>query len=227
MVMLSKSSSRVTTLDDIFEYLYDEISNLRLAPGDKISEAEIAAKFDVSRQPVRDAFRRLENLDLLLIRPQRATVVKRFSTREIEKSRFVRQSVEKEVLLRAAQNCDSQGCALLDKEIAAQTKLVEDQNYDSFGKLDYEFHKTLCQIAKADFAFDVIMQEKSKVDRLCLLSLSKEDRLPDLVADHARIAEAVKANDAQAAIAEGMFHLARLNDTIAHIYEKNANYFDA
>ena len=227
MVLLSKSSSRVTTLDDIFEYLYDEISNLRLAPGDKISEAEIATKFGVSRQPVRDAFRRLENLDLLLIRPQRATVVKRFSTREIEKSRFVRQSVEKEVLLRAAQNCDNQGNALLDKEIEAQTKLVEDQDYDSFVKLDYEFHKTLCQIAKADFAFDVIMHEKSKVDRLCLLSLSKEDRLPDLVADHTRIADAVKANDTQAAIAEGMFHLARLNDTIAHIYEKNANYFDA
>ena len=227
MVLLSKSSSRVTTLDDIFEYLYDEISNLRLAPGDKISEAEVATKFGVSRQPVRDAFRRLENLDLLLIRPQRSTVVKRFSTREIEKSRFVRQSVEKEVLLRAAQNCDDQGSALLDKEIEAQTKLVEDQDYDSFVKLDYEFHKTLCQIAKADFAFDVIMHEKSKVDRLCLLSLSKEDRLPDLVADHTRIADAVKANDTQAAIAEGMFHLARLNDTIAHIYEKNANYFDA
>ena len=105
MTLLSKSSSRVTTLDDIFNYLYDEITNLRLAPGDKISEAEIAAKFAVSRQPVRDAFRRLENLDLLLIRPQRATEVKRFSTREIEKSRFVRQAVEKEVLFRAAQKC--------------------------------------------------------------------------------------------------------------------------
>ena len=224
--MIVKSSSRVTTLDDIFEYLYDEISNLRLAPGNKISEAEIAAKFGVSRQPVRDAFRRLENLDLLLIRPQRATLVKRFSTREIEKSRFVRLSVEKEVLLLAAANCDAKGGALLDKEIAAQTKLVEDKNYDAFGKLDYAFHQTLCQIAEADFAFDVIMQEKSKVDRLCLLSLSKEDRLPELVTDHKRIAEAVKANDLDAAVAEGMFHLARLNDTIAHIYEKNANYFD-
>ena len=226
MVMLSKSSPRVTTLDDIFEYLYEEISNLHLAPGDKISEAEIATKFGVSRQPVRDAFRRLENLDLLLIRPQRATVVKRFSIREIEKSRFVRQSIEKEVLFRAAQYCDAEGGRLLDAEIEAQTILVKDKNFDAFGELDYAFHKTLCQIAKADFAFDVIMQEKSKVDRLCLLSLSKEDRLPDLVADHKRIAEAVKINDAQAAIDEGMFHLARLNETITHIYEKNANYFD-
>lgn len=226
MLEAPKLSPRVTTLDDIFEYLYEQISTLNLAPGDKISEAEIASQFGVSRQPVRDAFRRLENMDLLLIRPQRATVVKRFSTREIAKSRFVRLSVEKEVLLRAAQNCDAEAGKVLDVEIEKQTKLIQDKNYDAFGKLDYEFHKILCQIANADFAFDVIMQEKSKVDRLCVLSLSNEDKMPDLVSDHQRIAEAVKANNSIDAVEEGIFHLARLNETIAHIYEKNANYFD-
>ena len=226
MLEAPKLSPRVTTLDDIFEYLYEQISTLNLAPGDKISEAEIASQFGVSRQPVRDAFRRLENMDLLLIRPQRATVVKRFSTREIAKSRFVRLSVEKEVLLRAAQNCDAEAGKVLDVEIEKQTKLIQDKNYDAFGKLDYEFHKILCQIANADFAFDVIMQEKSKVDRLCVLSLSNEDKMPDLVSDHQRIADAVKANNSIDAIEEGILHLARLNETIANIYEKNANYFD-
>ena len=70
------------------------------------------------------------------------------------------------------------------------------------------------------------MQEKSKVDRLCVLSLSNEDKMPDLVSDHQRIADAVKANNSIDAVEEGIFHLARLNETIAHIYEKNANYFD-
>jgi len=225
--MRAKLSARATNLDDIFEYLYDEIVSLRLVPGDKISEAEIASQFGVSRQPVRDAFRRLENMDLLLIRPQRATVVKRFSLREIEKSRFVRQAVEKEVLCRAAENCDEAGAALLDASLAAQTKLLADMNYDNFGKLDYEFHRLLCQIAKTDFAFDVIMEEKSKVDRLCVLSLTTKDSLSELVDDHRRIAEAVKSNDPHKSIDEGMNHLSRLNDTINHIYEKNMGYFDA
>ena len=94
MAQLARISERRTIVDDIYDHLHAEISSLRLKPGDRISEADIASQFGVSRQPVRDAFSRLANQDLLLIRPQRATEVRRFSMREIEKSRFVRSAVE-------------------------------------------------------------------------------------------------------------------------------------
>ena len=45
--------SRRTTTDDIFDQLYADITSLELKPGTKVSEIEIAKKFDVSRQPVR------------------------------------------------------------------------------------------------------------------------------------------------------------------------------
>ncbi|MEN8833629.1 MAG: GntR family transcriptional regulator [Pacificibacter sp.] len=212
-------------VDNIFDYLYDEISTLRLRPGDKISEAEIAARFGVSRQPVRDAFSRLANLDLLLIRPQRATEVMRFSMREIEKSRFVRASVEKEVLQRAAKHCDAAGGAKLDACLKRQDYVIEAGDLVGFGALDYAFHETLCEIAKADFAFEVIWVEKSKVDRLCRLGLSKEARMLDLVADHREIADAVKAHDAERAVKAGVLHLSRLDETIEQISEMNASYF--
>lgn len=226
MVQQNALGERRTSVDAVFDFLYEEILSLNLRPGDKISEAEIAAKFGVSRQPVRDAFSRLANLDLLLIRPQRATEVKRFSTREIIKSRFVRAAVEKEVLLRAAQNCDAKGAASLDAAIAEQEKSIQERNVEGFGALDYDFHKTLCAIAKAEFAFDVITTEKSKVDRLCMLGLSKEDRMPELVADHRAIADAVKAHDAETAIKAGMLHLSRLDATIDRISSINAGYFE-
>lgn len=222
----TKLSPRATSLDDVFDYLYDEIASLRLAPGDKISEAEIASQFGVSRQPVRDAFRRLESMNMLLIRPQRATLVKRFSLREIEKSRFVRQAIEKEVLIRAAEKCDAAGEALLAASLNAQSKSLQDVNYDEFVKLDYDFHKILCHIAKADFAFDVIMEEKSRVDRLCVLSSSTKNAMSVLIQDHCRIADAVISHDTSIAVEEGMYHLSRLDETINQIYEKNAEYFD-
>jgi DNA-binding GntR family transcriptional regulator len=226
MVQVSQLGERRTSVDDIFDYLHEEILSLSLRPGDKISEADIASRFGVSRQPVRDAFSRLANLDLLLIRPQRATEVRRFSTREIVKSRFVRAAVEKEVLRRAAQHCAAEGAAQLDAALAEQEKAIRDRDVDGFGALDYEFHKTLCAIAQADFAFDVIMSEKSKVDRLCTLSLSKEDRMPQLVADHRAIAESVKNHDAEGAVEAGMLHLSRLDETIERISVTNANYFE-
>ena len=226
MARATQMNDRRTSVDAVFDYLHEEILSLNLRPGDKISEAEIAAQFGVSRQPVRDAFSRLANEDLLLIRPQRATEVKRFSMREIKKSRFVRTAVEKEVLLCASLHCDASGAAMLDAAIAEQEEAVAAKNVEKFGLLDYEFHKSLCKIAQADFAFDVILNEKSKVDRLCMLGLSKDARMPDLVDDHRGIAAAVKSNDPERAIEIGMFHLSRLDETIERISDTNANYFD-
>jgi GntR family transcriptional regulator, rspAB operon transcriptional repressor len=227
MAHVTQLGGRRTSVDDIFDYLHEEILSLRLLPGDKISEADIAARFGVSRQPVRDAFNRLANLDLLMIRPQRATEVKRFSMREIVKARFVRLSVEKEVLRRAAQYCDTHGAAQLDAALAQQEEAIRGRNVDGFGALDYEFHRTLCQIAQADFAFDVIQAEKSKVDRLCMLSLSKEHRMPELVADHRAMADAIKDHNPERAVELGMLHLSRLDETITWISATNANYFEA
>ena len=223
----ARLTERRTSVDEVFDYLHDQIVLLGLRPGDKISEADIAERFGISRQPVRDAFSRLANLDLLLIRPQRATEVKRFSMREIEKSRFMRASIEKEVLQRASALCDAAGAARLDGALKDQDQAVQARDVESFGTLDYEFHKTICEIAKVGFAFDVIMTEKSKVDRLCLLGLSKEQRLPDLMTDHERIAGAIKTHDADLAVEIGMFHLSRLDETIERITETNANYFEA
>lgn len=221
------STERRTAVDDVFHYLHDKISSLQLKPGDRISEAEIASKFGISRQPVRDAFSRLANLDLLLIRPQRATEVRRFSMREIEKARFVRAAVEKEVLLRAASCCDDAGAALLDDALRLQEVSVDTADVAGFGQLDYDFHKTLCEIGQVDYAFDIIMEEKAKVDRLCRLGLSKEQRMPELLADHRAIADAVKNHDAKTAIAAGMQHLSRLDKTIERITASNDNYFES
>jgi DNA-binding GntR family transcriptional regulator len=226
MAHAAQISDTRTSVDDIFDLLRSEILSLKLRPGDKLSEVDMAARFGVSRQPVRDAFSRLANQDLLLIRPKRATVVKRFSTREINKSRFVRSAIEERVLRRAAEFCDLVGVARLDMALAEQEKALKSKDVVAFGQLDYAFHKTLCEIAQVDFAFDVIMAEKTKVDRLCALGLAKEDRMPELIADHYQIAKAVENHDADGAVDAGMKHLGRLDETIKHISAQNADYFD-
>tara|TARA_R110002126_G_scaffold108792_5_gene245528 strand:- start:431 stop:679 length:249 start_codon:yes stop_codon:yes gene_type:complete len=61
--------------NQVFQVLNRAIITLQLPPGEKISEAEIAKEFGISRQPVRDAFYRLASLGLLNIRPQRGTII--------------------------------------------------------------------------------------------------------------------------------------------------------
>ncbi|MBU2962788.1 GntR family transcriptional regulator [Citreicella sp. C3M06] len=221
----SLTASRRNSVDDIVDHLYREITSLRLLPGTRISETDIASQFGVSRQPVRDAFRRLETMDLILVRPKKATEVKKFSMRAIEKSRFVRAAVEAAALRKAAELCDKAGGFELDSRIAMQHKALANEDYSGFGALDYAFHKAICEIGQVPFAFDIIKEEKEKVDRLCILGLSKERRMPQLIQDHEDIAAAIKAHDAEAAVAAGMRHLSRLDETIAAIQINSAAYF--
>jgi DNA-binding GntR family transcriptional regulator len=226
MSSTARTRDRRTSVDVVFEHLHKSLVTLELLPGDKISEADIAAKFGVSRQPVRDAFSRLENLGLLLIRPQKATEVKRFSRRAVTKSRFVRFSVETEVLRRAAAAASVADGLALDAHLAHQAIVVNERNYEDFGKLDYAFHEELCKIAKVEFAFEVISFEKANVDRLCMLSLSKEDRMEQLLEDHRTIADRVKAGDQAGAVQAGVVHLSRLDATIDAIFAHNPEYFE-
>ena len=226
MVQVITQNERRTSVDEIFEELHEQIVTLQLKPGNRISEAEIATRFSVSRQPVRDAFSRLVNLDLLLIRPQRATEVKRFSMRQIEKSRFIRSAIETEVLRRAAVLCNPDGEAQLKEALDEQSAAGSMKDADRFGQLDYQFHEILCGIAKVEYAFEIILAEKAKVDRLCMLGFEKEQRLPELIDDHKKIADAVIAHDEDSAIAAGLKHLARLDSTIERITATNANYFE-
>ncbi len=228
MARTLKSVERRTTVDLVFDHLYDEIVSMRLLPGAKISEAEIAGLFSVSRQPVRDAFNRLEHLDLLLIRPQKATEVKRFSVMAITKARFVRAAMEAEVLRRAARLCDKKSAEAIEKQIAEQSAAVQENDYAAFRLLDYNFHESLCHTAQTDFAFDVISENKAKVDRLCVLGLTaREEELDQLLDDHINIAKMVASNNAEGAVDAGMVHLSRLDATIEAIKNEHAEYFDA
>ncbi|MBX2838227.1 MAG: GntR family transcriptional regulator [Gammaproteobacteria bacterium] len=227
MVISGRTQDRRTSVDEIFDYLYEEIRTLRLRPGDKISEAEVAAHFGTSRQPVRDAFSRLEIIDLLNIRPQRATEVKRFSMVDIQRSRFVRMAIEAEVLRRAAKRCDDSDVQHLAGCLSRQKVARDADDYRLFTELDYEFHQQLCEVAGVPYAFDVISAEKAKVDRLCLLSLSQEQMLPQLYDDHRAIVEAVQAGDSEAAVAVGALHLSRLDHTINTIAKTQSDYFEA
>lgn len=116
---------RRTTSDVVFEHLRNEIVSLEILPGSKLSEADVARRFGVSRQPVRDAFARLENLELLLIRPQKATEVRGFSMERISHARFVRLAVELEVIRQACSVWNDDRGTALEKNLAQQQQAVD------------------------------------------------------------------------------------------------------
>ncbi len=226
MPELTQTLQRRTTTDAVFDYLHEEISSLKLLPGTKLSESEIALRFGVSRQPVRDAFNRLENLDLLVIRPQRATEVRGFSMQRVAHARFVRLAVELEVVRHACSVWDAARAAKLDKNLLEQEPSVRNGQSDQFHQLDYQFHKLICELGDCPMAFNTIQECKQKVDRLCMLSLDRKNEFATLFDDHQKIARALRDRSPKKASAVTRQHLARLDETIADVHQKHSDYFE-
>ena len=63
--------------------------SLELPPGTSISEKEIAEKLQVSRTPVREAFLRLSEDELLNVLPQRGTLVTLIDLEHVDEARFL------------------------------------------------------------------------------------------------------------------------------------------
>lgn len=223
---VSSTFERRTATDAVFDELYEEIASLKLPPGTKLSEIEIARRFDVSRQPVRDAFNRLCNLDLLLVRPQRATEVRGFSLERINHVRFVRLAVELEVIRRACEVWDDSRSLALEQNLKEQTAVIAARQSEHFHNLDTEFHQLLCEHAGYPLAVETISQCRQKIDRLCKLSLSRKDEVDTLLDDHVQLVTAIQNRREDEAIAVAREHFSRLDHIIAEIHESHAEYFE-
>ncbi|MEL6572217.1 MAG: GntR family transcriptional regulator [Pseudomonadota bacterium] len=220
------SLERTTGSDLVFDHLFDQITKLELLPGTKISESEVAKAFGYSRQPVREAFTRLAGLNLLLVRPQRATVVRPFSRELISNARFVRAAIELEVVRAATVGRDKSIDPKLRSNMKAQAAAIAASETERFHELDYEFHRLLCLSARQEFAFNLIAANKAQVDRLCMLALTSKDAMEVLHADHERLLAAITSGDIPNADQTLREHLGRLTPTIEAIYTTHRAYFD-
>jgi DNA-binding GntR family transcriptional regulator len=218
--------TRRTSADIVFEQIYDQIITLGLMPGDKISEAEVAERFGISRQPVRDAFNRLDNLRLIQIQPQRATMVKKFSLPGIAAARFIRLALEIEIIKVACQKWSPEKEPQFVENLAAQERAVDALDQTAFHGLDEEFHRLIADTADAPFAFELILQKKAQVDRICVLSLKDGEGMRSLLDDHRQIFELLRAGDATGAEAVLRVHLSRIESTIDKIHREHADYFE-
>lgn len=217
---------RRTSADMVFDTLYEQIITLDLLPGAKMSEADIAEQFGLSRQPVRDAFNRLGNMNLLLIQPQRATLVRKFSMSDIQTARFIRLSVELEIIRGAARFWDEEYTPRFEENLAQQELALQKDDQRSFHRLDEAFHELIAEVAQKHSAFNSILENKAKVDRICVLSLKNNDEMSKLVKDHRQIYMALSRGDPDTCTDALRTHLSRIEQTIKTVQNSHAGYFE-
>lgn len=193
-------------------------------PGSQLSEAEVAKAFGVSRQPVREAFIKLAEEELVEIRPQRGTFVRKISASAVLDARFVREAIEADVVRLVAQAPDPATLQELGRLIEAQRK-VAGNDPRAFVPLDDAFHRTLAQAAGRTYAWTVIENLKSQMDRVRQLSTRKFP-MARLIAQHEAVVAAIAAGDLAGAEAAMREHLRAILTDLPLIRESLPEYFD-
>lgn len=218
--------TRRTSTDAVYEKLHEEIISLEILPGTKLSETEVARRFGVSRQPVRNAFTKLGNEDLLVIRPQKTTEVRGFSMDRVALARLVRLAVELEITRHAIDAWNPECQTKLEENLMLQEQAVKSDDMPNFHALDYDFHRLICELSGNPLAFEVILDCKQKVDRLCMLGLRNDSNATAVLADHREIAEGMASGDLAKAQETIRQHLSRLDATVDFIHETHPDYFE-
>lgn len=208
----------------VYGAVRNAIVQLQLRPGHLLSEAELARQMGVSRQPVREAFIKLAENGLVEVRPQRGTFVKLISIREVQNSRFIRESIELAVVRRAAGLIGSAGIAEL-RQLLAEQQVALSGRLGDFMRLDDDFHCTIAAHAGVEHAWRHIVSLKAQLDRVRFLGFPAATPRPQVVAQHTLIVDALERNDAEQAVTMMHRHLNELAPSLPKLAEEHADLF--
>lgn len=205
--------------------LRDRIVSCELAPGQRISETEIAASYEVSRQPVREAFIKLAEENLVSIRPQRGTFIKRISVSAALTARFIRESVEADLVRRVAEIRTPEMITELSSQIEQQQITADAADPAEFMRLDEVFHKLIAKYATAPEVSDYLDGLNLPMTRVRNIS-AREFSPGKLVSQHASIVEAIKKGSSKSADKAMRNHLREIKKDLPQVVETYPDYFE-
>jgi GntR family transcriptional regulator, rspAB operon transcriptional repressor len=206
--------------------LRQAIVTMRLRPGEMLSEQEIATKFGVSRQPVREAFIKLGEAGLIQVLPQRGTLVVKISRAAVEDARFIREAVECAVVREVAAQLSRAGLASLNDSLARQRRAAKAADAESFFALDEEFHRRLAELAGRPSAWRVVEDVKPQMDRVRFIDMTDAMPMRVLIDQHGAIIVALKSGDPDAAEAAMRHHLSEILRSLPRVAQQHADLFD-
>lgn len=197
------------TVRNIHSEIRQDIVSLRLRPGERLSENELALRFGTSRAPVREAIIRLVEEGLIEVLPQRGSFVSRISLGAMQRARFVREALEVAVVRRAAERgLSARALKQIDATLADQDQARSDA--ERFTLADDAFHRAFAEDIGIPHVWSVLEREKAQLDRVRFLSLPAVTPVDALIAQHKDILAAILRREPDAAAAAMRVHLSEV-----------------
>lgn len=206
-----------TLAERVFARLQDDIVLGVLKPGTRLGEAELAARYGVSRGPLREAIRRLESRKLLQREPHVGARVASLSLGDLVEIYRVREALEGMAARLAAEHMTPDEVAGLHQVLSQheqQQDIQEDTAYFQ-REGDLDFHYRIIQGSHNRTLIDLLIGELYHLVRMYRYQFSAMANRPrKALSEHRRIVEAIEAGDGEMAELLMRRHISRARENI-------------
>lgn len=177
--------------------LKEAIRSGELKPGQRVRESEMAARLDVSRTPVREAFRRLEADGLLSFAPYRGMVISELDHQAVMELYFMREVLEGTAAGLAAYRASEAEVSIL-KEIIALDPAGEGSPQIVAGH-NRRFHTSLYHAAHNRYLLKTLSVLQDAMALLGATTMRVQGRSDEAKAEHTAIVQAIAEKDPESA----------------------------
>lgn len=197
------------------------IATREIVPDTVIVEDELAAKFGVSRGPVRDAIKILSAEGLVATKGRRA-VIRGLTADDVDELFSLRLMLEGTALRMAMAHDHTNLVRALHGQLEQLRGACENGDVDAFPQADAEFHAKFFSHARHSRIQAIWEQYRASVEAVLLVSRQAYVDLEPSFQSHVVLLEIIEAGDADQAVAELAAHLENARGLVRGFYEPDA-----
>ena len=221
MVLTHKT---VSLADQIFERLEGDILSGVYKRGEILTEMRICEELGVSRTPVREALKRLEQEHIIEDCGKGMRVLS-ITAEDAACIYEIRSRVEGMAAAACARNISGKDLDAMRELVDLQAFYAERGDSDRVKTLDSEFHEMIYRCSGSAVLYDTLTPLHKKVQKFRKAAVEQRSRAEVSVAEHRAVYDAIASGDAAEAERVMNAHVASARDRLAnslHAMEKGA-----
>lgn len=196
----------ISLADQVFEQIENDILSEVYKKGDILTEGRLSAALGVSRTPIREALRRLEQ-EHLIEESGKGAVVIGISEEDLEDIFLIRSKLEGIVCKLAASKHSADDLQKLKEAVDLQEYYVSKGDADGIRLMDNKFHDILYRISGKNVFYEILVSLHKKIQKYRRAAVTNKSRAAASLAEHKAIYEAIANNDAEKAYELSLQHV--------------------
>ena len=209
----SKSFSNSFSLtDEIADVVRERILKGEYERGEKIKENQIANELKVSRTPIREAFKLLENEGLIDYVPNRGCFAKGFTKQDVDDIYAVREALEELAVRWAVERITPEEINALEEQVDLMEFYSKKKDKKKVLELNATFHDVIYAAARSRFLAQVLRSYKEYIEKTRKSIFYEQSYLESILREHRAIFQAIRERNADKAVEAIAKHLEASQD---------------